>query len=121
MRRLLLHVVHGRRHAAHEVHGAGDGAAEGRGEGGAGGGSLGGDAQLAERVARVRVAAWRVPPRHEVVVYEGGEEAAVAEERHERDEREQHDLGERGGAQDVARLELHQRDQQPRHPHRVLT
>lgn len=113
-------MLHGRRHAADELHGGVDCALERGGQRGPVGGALGGHAQLAERVARVRVPPARVPPRHEVVVHERSQQPAVAEERHEGDEREQHDLSEGGGAQDVARLELHQGDQQASHPHRVL-
>lgn len=113
-------MLHGRRHAADELHGGVDCALERGGQRGPVGGALGGHAQLAERVARVRVPPARVPPRHEVVVHERSQQPAVAEERHEGDEREQHDLSEGGGAQDVTRLELHQGDQQASHPHRVL-
>lgn len=49
---------------------------EGR-QSGARGSALGQDAQLATSVARVRVAARRVAPTHEVVVHERRNQAAV--------------------------------------------
>lgn len=71
-------MVHGRRHAAHELHGREDAGAQRGRQRGLVGGALGRHAQLAERVARVGVATRRVAPRHEVVVHEGREEPAVA-------------------------------------------
>lgn len=71
-------MLHGRRHAADELHGGVDCALERGGQRGPVGGALGRHAQLAERVARVRVPPARVPPRHEVVVHERSQQPAVA-------------------------------------------
>lgn len=121
VRRLLLLLLDGRRHAAHDVDGGAQRGGEGGGHPGALRESVGGHAELAERVAGVRVPARRVPPRHEVVVHERTHQAAVTEQRHDEYDREQHDLGERRGPEDVPRLELDQGDEQTSHPQRILT
>lgn len=110
-------LVCGRRGAACKAHGGEEGGTQGRGERGTGGGAFREHAQLAERVSRVGIAARRVAPRHEVVVHERCHQPAVPGKGHKHDEREQHDLSERGRAEDVAGLELDQRDQESRHPH----
>lgn len=67
---LLLHVLDGRRQPAHQLHGGEQRALQRRRQPRLGGHALRRHAQLAERVARVGVAARGVAPRHEVVVHE---------------------------------------------------
>ena len=69
--------VGGRRGAAGEAHGGQQRGAQRGGQRGPRRRALRAHAQLAERVARVGVAARRVAPRHEVVVHERRHQPAV--------------------------------------------